>query len=183
MRSLGRWHFYRHEYTESVQCFTKSFEINRNKADDWFTCGCAYMRLEELDKAIFAFGNVVAIDEQQVEAWGNIANCYAVQDRYKEALACTEQALKINRRHWKIWQNCIRFSLSTNNFYKAVNCIRELLNKDQFEGLNGALCLKLTEIFLSKYTVEAGISRTEADRHKGFLYEFFREWCDKINDY
>ena len=64
MRSLGRWHFHAHEYQLSVDCFNKSFEINRLRADDWFTQGCAYMRLEELDKAIFSFGNVVAIDAQ-----------------------------------------------------------------------------------------------------------------------
>ena len=90
MRSLGRWHFYRHEYRESVECFNKSFTINRMKVDDQFTCGCAYMRLEEFDKAIFAFGTVVSFDETQEDAWGNLANCYAVQDKFKEALACTE---------------------------------------------------------------------------------------------
>jgi len=130
MRSLGRWHFYRHEYREAVDCFNSSFEINKLRADDWFTCGCAYMRLEELDKAIFAFGNVVSIEEQNAEAWGNISNCYAVQERYKEALACTEQALKYNRRKWRIWQNCIRFCISTQNLYKGMNCVRELLRND-----------------------------------------------------
>jgi hypothetical protein len=40
------------------------------------------MRLEEMSKAVFAFGNVVSIDETQVEAWGNIANCYAVQEKF-----------------------------------------------------------------------------------------------------
>lgn len=88
------------------------------------------MRLEQLDKAIFAFGNVVSIEEQNTEAWGNIANCYAVQEKYKEALACTEQALKYNRRHWRVWQNCIRFCLSTKQMYKAMNCVRELLRNN-----------------------------------------------------
>lgn len=130
MRSLGRWHFFRHEYQESVDCFTKSFNINKMRADDWFTCGCAYMRLEDMPKAIFAFANVVSIDETQVEAWGNLSNCYSVQDKMTEALACTEQALKFNRKHWRIWQNCIRFSLATRNYYKTTNCIRELLRND-----------------------------------------------------
>ena len=152
MRSLGRWHFYRHEYSESVECYNKSFAINRLRADDWFTCGCAYMRLEDLTKAIFAFGNVVSIDEQQVEAWGNISNCYAVQEKWAEALACTEQALKYNRKHWKIWHNCIKFSIASNNFYKAANCVRTLLNADQLEGLNGHLLVKMTEVFLNKFT-------------------------------
>jgi len=183
MRSLGRWHFYRQEYREAIDCFYKSFEINRLRSGDWFTCGCAHMRLEEMGKAIFAFGNVVSIDESQVEAWGNIANCYAVQLKFTEALACTEQALKFNRKHWKIWHNCIRFSIASKNFYKGVNCVNMLLKNDQFEGLNGHLLVKLTEIFLAKYTEEAGMTRKEADRHKGFLYRFFKDFTNCVNDY
>jgi tetratricopeptide (TPR) repeat protein len=106
-----------------------------------------------------------------------------VQERYKEALACTEQALKFNRRHWKIWQNCIRFCLSTKNFYKALNAIRILLRNDQFEGLNGHLLLKISEIFLEKYTEEAGLLRAEAEKHKKNLYRFFVDWTNCINDY
>jgi len=45
----------------------------------------------------------------------------------KEALACTEQALKYNRRSWKIWHNCIRFSIATQQFYKATLAVRELI--------------------------------------------------------
>ena len=183
MRSLGRWHFYRHEYTESVECFSKSFEINRLRGDDWFMCGCAHMRLEEFDKAIFAFGIVVSINEQSVEAWGNIANCYQVQEKFKEALACTEQALKFNRRQWRIWQNCIRFAIQTQNFYKAVNCIRELLRNDQFEGLTGRLLLQLCEIFLSKYTQENDQTPEQCERHKKNLFRFFKDWTNCINDY
>ena len=112
------------------------------------------MRLEEFDKAIFAFGTVVSFDERQEDAWGNLANCYAVQDKFKEALACTEQALKYNRKKWRVWQNCIKFSLATQNFYKTINCIRVLLQNNEYEGLNANLLLKATEIFLNKYTQE-----------------------------
>ena len=85
------------------------------------------MRLEQYEKAIYAFGNSITIDERDTDAWGNIANCYHAQDKYVEALACTEQALKINRRNWKLWHNAIRFSLAVENWYKAVYAINSLL--------------------------------------------------------
>ena len=78
MRSLGRAQFQKGNFAEAVESFNKGLAINRLYKDAWFTCGCAHMRLEQFEKAIFAFGNVVSIDEQQTEAWGNIANCYAV---------------------------------------------------------------------------------------------------------
>jgi tetratricopeptide (TPR) repeat protein len=70
------------------------------------------MKLQEWDRAIFAFGTAISIDESDTEAWGNLANCYHALDRMTEALACTEQALKINRKSWRLWHNCIRFSLA-----------------------------------------------------------------------
>ncbi len=55
-----------------------------------FTCGCAHMKLEQWDKAIFVFGTSISIDAKDTEAWGNIANCYHAQGKMNEALACTE---------------------------------------------------------------------------------------------
>jgi tetratricopeptide (TPR) repeat protein len=112
MRSLGRMRFYENKFEESIACFNRAFEINRLYPKEWFTCGCAHMRLEQFDKAIFCFGNVVSIDETQTDAWANIANCYAVQNKFAEALACTEQALREKRSDWRIWHNCIKFSIA-----------------------------------------------------------------------
>jgi len=57
---------------------------------DWFTCGCAYMHLKQWDKAVFAFGTSINIDERDTDAWGNLASCYHAQEKLTEALACTE---------------------------------------------------------------------------------------------
>jgi len=45
------------------------------------------------------------------------------------------------------------------------------------------LLLKLTEIYLEKFTEQAGLSREEADRHKAHLFRFFKDWTNCINDY
>ena len=63
MRSLGRVQFYAGKFAESIISFNKGLAINRLYKDAWFTCGCAHMRLEQFDTAIYAFGNVVSIDE------------------------------------------------------------------------------------------------------------------------
>ena len=43
--------------------------------------------------------------------------------------------------------------------------------------------LQLTEIFLSRYTEEAGLTRVESDKHKGRLFEFFKDFSNCIHDY
>ena len=91
---------------------------------------------------------VIQIDARSPEAWGNIASCYNVQGKYKEALVCCEQALKENRRSWKIWHNMIQFSIVTMQFYKAIYGVGELIRMDKKEGLNSTLLLKISEVFL-----------------------------------
>ena len=83
-----------------------------------------------------------------------MANCYHAQDKFTEALACTEQALRINRRSWRLWHNCIRFSLACHQFYKAIGAVGELIRIDHLDGLNGSLLVKIAELFLSKYASE-----------------------------
>jgi len=130
MRSLARNHFYRGEFKEAIECYTKALAISRLYPESWYALGCAHMRLEEWKDAIFAFGVAISIDEGQAEAWANVAACYMQQNKYKEAILSCEQALKQNRNNWKIWENLIIFSLHCKLFSKAVTGIRELLRKD-----------------------------------------------------
>jgi hypothetical protein len=76
----------------------------------------------------------------------------------KEALACTENALRINRQSWRLWQNCIRFALANEQMYKAMSAVNELIRLDQKEGLNNHLLVKISELFLSKYAEDDALS-------------------------
>jgi tetratricopeptide (TPR) repeat protein len=137
MRSLARDFFFKNKFQEAIDCFNKAFAINMLYPKEQFTCGCAHMKLEQWDRAIFVFGTSISIDAKDTEAWGNIANCYHAQSKYTEALQCTEQALKINRKSWRLWHNCIRFALQCNHFYKAIGAVNELIKMQHFDGLNG----------------------------------------------
>jgi tetratricopeptide (TPR) repeat protein len=41
------------------------------------------LRLEQIDQAVFSFGNVLSIDDSRTDAWVNLANCYGVQKKYE----------------------------------------------------------------------------------------------------
>lgn len=120
MRNLGRYYFFEGKFKESAECFEKSLALNKLYPDTWFTMGCAHMKLENYKEAIFAFGNVVSIDDRKIEAWANIASCYLVTKKLFEAVTCCEQALRINKKSWKILHNYILFSIETLQFYKAI---------------------------------------------------------------
>jgi len=90
MRTLARNHFYKTRYQEAIDCFKAAFKINMLYPKEQFTCGCAHMKLEQFEKAIFVFGTSININANDTEAWGNMANCYHALSRVPEALACTE---------------------------------------------------------------------------------------------
>lgn len=63
MRSLGRQNFFQGQYQKAIECYEKALAINKLYKDAWFTLGCAYMRGEDFQNAIFAFGNTISIDD------------------------------------------------------------------------------------------------------------------------
>ena len=146
-------------------------------------CGCAHMKLEQYDKAIFQFATSINIDAHDTEAWGNMANCYHAQGKFQEALRCTEQALKIMRKNWQLWHNCIRFALGCEQFYKAIGAVNELIRLDHLDGLNSHLLVKISELFLNKYAKNESMAEEEYLRHKTRFFAFFENFSNHINDY
>ena len=90
MRSLARDFFFKNQFEQAIECYQKAFAINMLYPKEQFTCGCAHMKLEQWEKAIFVFGTSININSHDTEAWGNIANCYHALGKMKEALSCTE---------------------------------------------------------------------------------------------
>jgi Flp pilus assembly protein TadD len=48
------------------------------------------MRTRDWQNAVFAFGNSISIDDQNPEAWCNLASCQMQQEKLKEAMLCLE---------------------------------------------------------------------------------------------
>lgn len=121
MRFLGRYYFFENDFEKSIECFEKGLAINKLYPPSWFTLGCAYMRIKKYKEASYSFGNVISIDGRDTDAWANIASCQIAMKQYFQAVTCCEQALRVNRKSWKIWNNYILFSINTLQFYKATS--------------------------------------------------------------
>mmetsp|Transcript_4979 Transcript_4979/g.4570 ORF Transcript_4979/g.4570 Transcript_4979/m.4570 type:complete len:103 (+) Transcript_4979:559-867(+) len=101
------------------------------------------MRIQDWKSAIYSFGESVSINDHNHEAWCNISTCYMRMEKEKEAILCIEQALKHNRKNWKIWENYIIFSLETKNFMKALHGAKEMMREEKTERINAGLLKKL----------------------------------------
>lgn len=79
-RSLGGLYFAKAqtdaEYGVVVQWLRRAVKLSSLMTRTWFMLGCTYMRREEWGKAARSFRRCAAIDEEDGEAWNNLASCY-----------------------------------------------------------------------------------------------------------
>jgi tetratricopeptide (TPR) repeat protein len=174
MRSLGMMKFQRGLVDESIECLKKALDINKLYPSSWYTLGCAYVKKEQFEKAIFAFGNVVSYDESHGEAWSNIASAYMQLGKLKEAQSCLEHAVKSCRENWKIWENLIMLYLHANMFMRVVSSIKQLLYMQKMERVNVQLMLKVANCFIAKFcSKESPETDDSIERHRVYLFELF----------
>ena len=168
--------FQRGQIEESIDCLKLALDINKLYPSSWYTLGCAYIKLENYEKAIFAFGNVITYDESHGEAWSNIATSYLQLKKYREAQSCLEHAAKSCRNNWKIWENLIMIYLESNQFMRVVSSIRQLIRMNKNDRINVQLMLKVANCFIGKFMKkESTESETSIERNKGVLFDLFEK--------
>lgn len=181
VRSLGMMQFQRGLVDEAIEYLKLALDINKLYPSTWYTLGCAYVKKEQYEKAIFAFGNVVSYDESHGEAWSNIATAYLQLGKLKEAQSCLEHAVKTCRHNWKIWENLILLYLQGNQFMRVVSSIKQLLRMNKIERINVHLMLKVSNCFITKYLSEgSGASEEAIERNKTVLFDLFDKILDQI---
>lgn len=75
-RSLGGVAFAKKDYPTAIRWLHRALKISALMPRSWFMLGCAYMRREEFGRAARSFRRATAIDEEDGEAWNNLASCY-----------------------------------------------------------------------------------------------------------
>ena len=72
-RSLGKYFVRRKKFSDAVEAYEKSLEINRLNASTWFALGCAQLELEQWLGAVESFTRTVQLETEDAEAWTNLA--------------------------------------------------------------------------------------------------------------
>ncbi|KAJ6265034.1 hypothetical protein Dda_1189 [Drechslerella dactyloides] len=80
-RSLGIYHLRRKEFDRAIEAYALSLQINPLNHMCWFQYGCALLEAERWDGAVQAFTRVVGIDDQDAEAWSNLATALLRQGK------------------------------------------------------------------------------------------------------
>ena len=73
------------------------------------------MREEDWTTAVTAFHRVVSMEPESYESWGNIGAVHMGTKNFEGALHAFQEALRIRRTSWKMWEN-YRQVLNTKSF-------------------------------------------------------------------
>jgi tetratricopeptide (TPR) repeat protein len=105
MRALAKLAVEREHYEKAVEYFENAVAVNPIFGGDWFTLGFATMRLKNYERSGEAFTRVCQIDPNDAFAWNNLASVMLQQGKVRPAFNAMSQALRNNRRSWRMWQN------------------------------------------------------------------------------
>lgn len=177
-KALARHYFFTAKQPQkAIKCFGKALAINPYDPGSLFTMGCIQMSLNDCEAALKAFSAVVQIQEQNPEAWGNLASCFTRTGRKKEAFSCIQQAVKHNENSWKLWSNYMVFALELRKFSSFLESVRRLIELDQKEIIDSEVLTKTRQVF--SYFVEK-LKVGQSDVRK---VEFYREVVEKTLNY
>ena len=74
-RSLGRYWYNQKEPLKAAEAYAASLNINQLNKGSWFFLGCCRLELEDWEGGVDAFRKVTVLDEEDAEAWSNLASC------------------------------------------------------------------------------------------------------------
>ncbi|RNF20923.1 tetratricopeptide repeat domain 27 [Trypanosoma conorhini] len=127
MRALARLALEREEYSKVVEYFDEAVRLNPVFGGDWFSLGYAAMRLEQWDRSGEAFTRVCQIQPNDAYAWNNLASVLLRDGRLRPAFNAMSQALRNNRRDWRMWQNYFSIGCELKEVTETTNALNVLL--------------------------------------------------------
>mmetsp|Transcript_8178 Transcript_8178/g.15121 ORF Transcript_8178/g.15121 Transcript_8178/m.15121 type:complete len:993 (+) Transcript_8178:199-3177(+) len=115
-------------YHECIQHLQDALAINPRYPGSWFRLGTAAMRVQDWQVARNAFANVTKQEPEDGDAWANLSTVLASMGDPLGALKAVEDAARHSRNNYKVWENYIMLSLSTNQLGMAINGISNLID-------------------------------------------------------
>ncbi|KAF2683956.1 TPR-like protein [Lentithecium fluviatile CBS 122367] len=132
-RSLGQRFFVEKNYEKAAEAYALSLKVNALNHPTWFALGCARLELQSFKDAAEAFSRCVSLDDQDAEAWSNLAAALlhlppkattTAGDEHSEArvtshprsdaLKAFKRAAALKHDNYRIWSNVLAVAASTD---------------------------------------------------------------------
>ena len=89
--------------------------------------GIAYHQLGDLDRAVAAYKNAIALKPDGAEAYYNLANTFKAQRLFDEAIFCYERVVSINPMFAEAYYNMAKSMQEQCRNDEAIECLRQYL--------------------------------------------------------
>ena len=125
-RSLGMLYLKEENWNKAIENLEVALKINPLYPEAQYALGCAYMRIDNFEKAISAYQEVVSQKGDDSECFSNLAICQTTIGKHTEAHKAISQAIRFSRDNPKIWENFILISLNAEVLNDAIFGMEEL---------------------------------------------------------
>merc|ERR1719198_1896824 len=120
---------------KAIESFRLALEINPLHSGVWFTMGVAQIRLQRWDDAIATFARCIGIDDDNPEAWANLAAAHSSAGNLQQARTCLVEATRRARQNWKMWESFIGVCLKLRDIQGVIQGMRRLVELDRHNRL------------------------------------------------
>ncbi|KAF8426928.1 hypothetical protein EV426DRAFT_590837 [Tirmania nivea] len=132
-RGLGRYWYSQKEPLKAAEAYAASLNINQLDKESWFMLGCCRLELEDWEGGVDAFRRVTVLDEEDAEAWSNLASCLLRRRASAPITSASTQELLDDEEE-------LLDSNQTGEDYERINITRN--RQDALKALKKASSLK-----------------------------------------
>lgn len=144
-RALGKYYFDKKQLDKAVESFKLALDINPMFEGIWFTLGVGLMQLERMEEAMIAFSRVLSINDEDGQAWANLAAVHLHQDRVKEARACMVEATRRCRQNWRMWESFMGICMKLRDIPGVIQALRRLVELGQMGRVKRSVLTLVTQ--------------------------------------
>lgn len=146
-RALGRLCVEEGDWEGAVEHFKDALAANPLYPDTWFTYGYAALQINNLKLASNAFTMAVQQSPRNAEAWNNLARILYELGKKKEAIYALNNATRIKRNSWRIWDNIRLIATEIKSSLDIVNSMERLLELRGKDGVaSGSIRVAVAEV-------------------------------------
>nr|XP_016930887.2 tetratricopeptide repeat protein 27 [Drosophila suzukii] len=125
-------YFYRSaDYTQAMEHFEISLEINNLQEAILLRCGYCAIQLERWEAAVKHYLAYTHLEPNGFESWNNLAKALINLGDKQRAHRVLGEALKCNYSNWKVWENYMLVSVDTSHWDDAMRAYQRMAELKQ----------------------------------------------------
>jgi tetratricopeptide (TPR) repeat protein len=142
------------------------------------------MRLERFDDAAQSFSRCVGVEEENSEAWANLAAVHTERKDFKQARACMSEACRRARQNWRMWESFLGICAKLRDIQGMINGMKRLVELEQAPRIEERMLGMITGAVLSdaEGLYEGSTGKQFASKLLDF-YKFMTSRCASVPCY